>query len=522
MSEKFSIVISILTNYLLLQSNCVILQGYNERCELYDETSTCDHSVGIMCIDSGLKGYRCRCPNDAQFGTVYDPKRNKCVGKVWNSCVNPVPSSPRPGNFNLNETLCVENAECNAKLYHLPICMCKSGFVELDEEGTCVPAAKYGESCDNDKIQCDPKASISCNPDGKCGCKAESHQFYDHEQEKCVTFVGGNCTRDDECVPKAVCGRSGESGHPPPGHLLIPGRQPGGGRIFIGSLVGIGRRDIIFGSGEAQQTAEEGGYYSPPNFNNRPFPNNRLHFGGGNSQGKCACRSGYSKTKDGFCLPSYGTECLPRDRNGANFTTEICNPDQFLECLGAPSSGHYEGKSGFRCQCRNPLNERFDKKLGKCVSLAGRRCRLSSVYPSCSEGSECVDGICECRNGTSLAHNTGQCKLDFNERCSPGECNAANGLICHGKTQTCLCMDSYLNYDPRKRSCLAEIGSPCGYFEFNQNLDYFPIELIPTTKRRESPSVFINCEVGAVCQPRMGEGATNTDKITEFTCVAKS
>jgi hypothetical protein len=513
----------------LFPSSSESLQGYNEPCELYDETSSCDDSIGLMCIHSMPKGYRCKCPSgDNQFSTLYDSKRNRCVGKVFNTCVRPsglhrpstnvhnnradtdISNGAGTSNNNINGTLfyCVENAECNSSIYYLPICVCQKGFFETDE-GMCSPVAKYGQPCDNDKAQCDAKYGLTCLPDGKCGCKDTPNQFYDPQEEKCITYVGGNCSVEESlCVPHAVC-REEAPYHP------NAKNQP--------------KRTIIFGSSsseEVNKNAENSlslaGIRVPKPIHHQPnllggilpsrprpsFPSSN-HGNMGAINTICMCVPGYSPTQNGSCMRSYGAVCKSLEKNA----TEICNPDQFLECLDG-HDGH------FRCQCRNPLSERWDSEKQKCVSVIGRNCRSSSSYPECEAGAECFGGICLCKKGASQT-SSGVCKLDYNERCLPGECNVERGLTCHGKTASCLCIDSFLKYDPKKKACVAGVGSPCGNPGISKvwpNPTFRAVrgqfDRFPSNEDDVTSSLFIDCEEGSTCKPQL--------PAKRFACVADS
>lgn len=299
-------------------------------------------------------------------------------------------------------------------------------------------------------------------------------------------------------------------------------------------------RNFIFGPGEnnsppppqASPNSDEGAgmmmHFGQKPFgvgvggNGRPFTFRDHNKANDGRYGKCVCKPGYSVTKEGHCLPSFGANCFPSRRNATQKVKDLCNPDAYLECLGGTDF------SGFRCQCRNPLSEKWNSETNQCVVMAGKRCRSytpSSAYPKCEEGSECTNGICQCKSGTSLTPYA-QCKLDYNQPCSPGECNEFAGLTCHGKTETCLCLDSYLNYDNKTKTCVAQGGSPCG--PVIEQYSHFPS---PHRSRIDPPlqpqSVFINCERGKRCVEAEGKLAPATttkyhdNRQVSYTCEDK-
>ncbi|CAL8103589.1 unnamed protein product [Orchesella dallaii] len=542
-----------------------VYRKYNDQCVLYDLRAQCDSSLGLLCLDTGLQGYRCLCPSDKLHSQLFDTKQNACVGKVFNACVR--------GNSRetvKNDTLCVENSECNTNVYGFPICLCKEGFIEMDD-GTCTPALKYGDSCvknkraapknettqqsssssssteaststtsgseEEFKQKCDIKRGHACI-EGKCQCKYPSEQYYDEDKQTCISYSGGRCSFERHiysCVPNANCPA------PPP---TQPSRQnplvqPGS---FLEGLMQVQDGSEMFTMPVRPRPRPHHynfpGLPLPPtsHFNHHhphpPIPPAQLHiltkedpvleferrydnydyarsifFGGsreeqsaksefddenGIEQPKCQCAPGFSRTAQGFCMKDFGSKCHPEDDDVVNFvgknrienstaTRELCNPDQFLECLDA-----HDGS--FSCQCRNPLNERYDMETKQCVARIGKRCRPLGNYPKCDKGGECVDGVCRCGSGTSLTPLE-TCELNHGEKCEPGKCNSWKGLTCHGKSRTCLCLDSYLRYDEGKAACVGGEGGICG-----------SVPLASIFGRYATEIALIGCEQGFQCK----------------------
>lgn len=531
---------------------------YNEQCVPYEASASCDSSQGLLCLDSGLKGYRCLCPTNKLHAQLFDSKRNSCVGKVLNSCVRGNSKS------SLNESLCVDHAECNTVIYGMAVCVCQAGFTEKDD-GTCAPTLKYGDACNINEAssatessdtegrsgsivdgRCDEKRGQKC-VENKCQCKFPKEQYYDDKERKCITYANGRCSHDGHaytCVPNANCPiapvRMGTNIRPlglpplPPFLSAFAAASAGGGvdedgdQIFVmplrprfphppppppnhrhtlhqhpfRPLHHMGKdeplmefdssydnfdyvaRSIFFGNkkkGSASGSSEENADPSDPN------------------QPRCQCLPGFTRTAAGYCMKGYGSKCNVNDEesimgnaNGKNDSMadtrprELCNADQFLECM--------DGHDGtFSCQCRNQMNERYDLDRQECVAMVGRRCRPLGNYPKCDKGSECVNGICQCTNGTSLTPME-TCAKDYDEKCEPGQCNVWKGLMCHGKSRTCLCLDSYLRYDVKKQSCVAAKGSMCGSVRSSSswgNNNTFMSEM-----------AYVDCEEGSECKPR--------------------
>jgi len=498
---------------------------YNSPCEPYNANLGCNESMGLMCIDEGLKGYRCKCPSGtAQFSTVYDPHRKHCVGKAFNNCVR---SSTQKA---ANETYCVENASCNASVYYIPLCMCDPGFLDADN-GACVPAAKYKEPCNlRERKLCDKNAGLECIDD-ICDCRFETSQ-YSEEKGRCVSPLQTNCSFNEDCVSNAKCivantkfpddtGRS-RYGHGRKNFYHRPGSEPDYEESVFVATFGP---PPYFGTAMGDPTGNDGGVSFSTLVHRRT---DQLPTGDDGIPRRCECLPGYSETKDGICLPSYGFQC---SRDLKTSDGSVCNPSEFLECMDAQ-----DGK--FRCLCRNPLNEKYDSKRKECVSLIGRKCRDHESYPECEAGGECVQGFCKCKEGTSVTMD-GSCAKDKDEKCSPGECNADAGLVCHGKSASCQCVDSFLKFDPEEKTCVAAEGDPCG-----------PMSLVKHSKKGDmsfrnggamrrpesstnrwrsvanmkskgsttNKDVFIGCETGSCCVKSGGRNSFYVCKRREEEC----
>lgn len=521
---------------------------YNEQCVPYDTSSACDSSQGLLCLDSGLKGYRCMCPANKLHAQVFDTKRNACVGKVLNSCVRGSSKS------SINETLCVDNAECNTVVYGMAVCLCKAGFAEKDD-GSCTPSLKHGDPCISDDEEendssadtkqeravkeqglCDEKHGQKCI-EGKCQCRFPSEQYYDAKAGKCISYAGGKCSNNGHvysCVPNANCpsppiriGAVNPLGLPPLPSFLSAfasaSAGAGGDReeIFVMPLrprlppppppPPPHRHSLHHHHPHPPFTREDAVMEFDTNFDNYDFARsiffgsqNNKRKGEGNqgenadstdpNQPRCQCLPGFSRTSDGFCMKGYGSKCNPEDddtisgKNSSSNTNsgprELCNADQFLECMDA-----HDGS--FSCQCRNQMNERYDAERNECVAMVGRRCRPLGNYPKCEKGSECINGICTCANGTSLTPME-TCAKDYDEECEPGQCNVWKGLTCHGKSKTCMCLDSYLRYDSRKKGCVASKGSMCGSV---RSASSWGNSYIPEM-------AYVECEDGSECKAR--------------------
>lgn len=251
---------------LFLLSSAVLLPNFlqaklsQQPCQ---DNSDCDSSKGLYClpVEDKKSPKVCACPTNT---TIFDETLQACVGKIHEACIR-----------HENETFCPQNAICmhqhpylNGQYFYLPRCFCAPGFVSNVDNSGCLVASKFGKPCNEVDKKCDIRSRLKCM-DGICGCEfGPEHQYYDKQLNKCISYVGANCSNYYSCVNNAHC--EGVT------HVIRRQKNDSAKITTAGSNVGI-----------------------------------------------CQCEYGFSPTKDRQCLAAYRQVCSME---------QPCNPDDNLEC----------------------------------------------------------------------------------------------------------------------------------------------------------------------------------------------
>ncbi|CAH2992095.1 unnamed protein product [Chilo suppressalis] len=376
-------------------------------------------NCGRTCADIGknvtacpkvyiINGCECK-PN-----YYYDTKTKKCVtadkciptcpaGEEYCDCpeasCEPVTCDevgyPKPncGNISL----------CSCK----PRCVCKDGKVK-DKAGKCVPR-KECPSCGGD-INAEPGCATNCGkkcsdvvtPNLICpricklnGCDCKKGYYYDGVSNKCV--------KPDDCPSSSVCPKPNEV------YDKCPDCSP-------------------------QTCATKDDVFHCP-----MIPANKT---GPNCKPACRCKPGYLKNPEGVCVKE--CDCpIPTCPKGEVYSPcppVQCDAENCPKNRDGPQSCPIPKKCGKgRCVCG--INERRDRKTGKCIPIANCppfKCdKENEVYASCPSpgpGKLCTDYL---KNSTCPSDNSGN-----------------NTIVCR---PACICKkDTYRN---KKGNCVS--GKQC-------------------------------------------------------------
>ncbi|ODM99862.1 hypothetical protein Ocin01_06819 [Orchesella cincta] len=370
---------------------------YNAPCLT---SSQCDQQKGLYCVPATSiapgNQPRCRCPTN---GTLYDEVRNRCVGRIQENCV-----------YYGNSSLCPMNAHCshqdprNPSLYFYESkCFCDPNFIP-NERGTCTPAARFGEFCNHSDKRCDIASGLLCDPESKtCVCEFDTSQYYDKDQEKCLSFINQKCTTYFGCVENARC----------------DGLAPARSRTFVSAT-------------NSRKPANS----DTPTISVQQEPKPRKVSQDGRLIGTCKCEYGFSPANNGRCMAGYRYTCSAESP---------CNPFDSLDC--------YDGI----CNCLHPLHQFYDFNRKKCITNSGGKCSGKPAQ-ECVDNADCINGLCTCKKGFRQTPHR-KCLLDYLEKCD-NNCNIYAGLVC--KAGQCVCMDDSLVYNTKLSKCVSKVGQPCG------------------------------------------------------------
>lgn len=257
--------------------------------------------IGLYCIPSTTLSsqQRCGCPTNS---TTFDEYHGRCVGRVGSKCI-----------YHGNGTFCQDKAHCAHQDPHHPSiyfhesrCFCDLNYF-LGKDGKCKLAAKFGESCSSTDKKCDEVSGLKC-VNGTCVCNfGKDQQYFDPKMDKCVSFIGKNCTGFNSCPENARCdgnfvdrilGRVGKRQAPSP---FLPSH-------FSSQNLGKSNRFNI----QPQVSSKNHMTKEMQRINNI------------NIYGKCVCDYGFTLTKNGKCLGGYRQACS---------RLQGCNYEDNLECL---------------------------------------------------------------------------------------------------------------------------------------------------------------------------------------------
>ncbi|CAL8083455.1 unnamed protein product [Orchesella dallaii] len=137
---------------------------------------------GLECksdVCSGPDG-KCIC----NIGEFYHKRRKRCVSLVGAIC--------------FGDDDCLDNGVC---LEHLAVCGCSEDYLETQSK-TCEMRLSYGDSCTEANPCNNPE--LACI-DSMCVCKYSNHQQFENDTGHCLSFPGGPCVEDQNCVKNSKC-----------------------------------------------------------------------------------------------------------------------------------------------------------------------------------------------------------------------------------------------------------------------------------------------------------------------------
>ena len=156
------------------RGRCIEKKGMNRDCHHYKE---CDDEAGLIC----WRG-RCGCdPSKSRRPVGYGPP-DTCVGIPREPCIN---------------GLCELNSECVGGR-----CICIPGFQYDLHERRCI--GMFDEPCVDDSYCGEHFSCVGF----RCKCRGPD-QVFDDVLQRCYSIVGDACSRDEECVPHAICKTDG-------------------------------------------------------------------------------------------------------------------------------------------------------------------------------------------------------------------------------------------------------------------------------------------------------------------------
>lgn len=154
--------------------------------------------------------------------------------------------------------------------------------------------------------------------------------------------------------------------------------------------------------------------------------------------GLCKCEKGYRRVTDKLCLKNVGD-------------SKSCSKDEDCQHIEKAKCLKEDGESSGSCECGQSMG--MNSGLTKCLDIVGKlaeRC-VENIQCSGIRDSECIESVCECKQGYHLVEKKLACVADkaLDDNCTPseGSCyqkagNNDNALKC-STSNKCECNDKF-------------------------------------------------------------------------------
>jgi len=351
--------VALIFSSLVNQSTSYGIQ-HGERCYRNGPREPCDLSKGLSC--SYITG-TCACWDPK---TVYDVKKDHCVGKIGEPCSS---TSQNKKNHCPTNGFCLEDSNQSP----LPVCKCKPKYF-VTEFGTCMKSSSEGGFCraypDTPVQLCDPQSNLQC-VSNSCQCSAE--ETYISSRSLCIASLGSRCNPElQNCGPNSECAEKIWDVDFETGSTAVKGYRCACKPGF--SLTEDNKTCVVDYQGYCNKSSD-------------CLPGASLQC----LNGKCQCAplsQIYDKVEK-RCVNLVGMKCLP-DEQDKNKIECI----KFSECKAVETS--FSNETEYMCSCMNGTVE----TKGSCLLSYNQTCGHPSGAQMCNwhQGLACnsESGLCDC------------------------------------------------------------------------------------------------------------------------------